>query len=87
MLIQAGANTRSHGGGYSEAHTGDGTITERGRTITISAANGIFASGNLYVTGAGNSWIRITGGAGGGGGGLTSPLTTKGDLWGYDTLC
>lgn len=80
VFIQAGSR-----GGYAYAHTGDGTISERGRTMTLSAANGIFASGNLYVTGAGNSWIRITGGAGGGGGGLTSPLTTKGDLWGYDT--
>ena len=79
VFIQAGSR-----GSYVRPHTGDGTLTERGRTMTLSAANGIFASGNLYVTGAGNSWIRITGGAGGGGG-LTSPLTTKGDLWGYDT--
>ena len=37
----------------------------------------------LYITGAAG-WTQITGGAGGGGG-LTSPLTTKGDIWGYST--
>ena len=37
----------------------------------------------LYITGAAG-WTQITGGAGGGGG-LTSPLTTKGAIWGYST--
>src|SRR5207253_180841 len=29
-------------------------------------------------------WVKL-GATGGGGGGSTSPLTTKGDLWGYNT--
>ena len=36
----------------------------------------------LYVTGAAG-WIQVTGA--GGGGGDSSPLTTKGDLYGFDT--
>ena len=40
-------------------------------------------SGKLYITGGNGDWVQLTGN--GGGGGDSSPLTTKGDLYGFDT--
>ena len=40
-------------------------------------------SGKFYITGGDGNWLQITGA--GGGGGDSSPLTTKGDLYGFTT--
>ena len=39
----------------------------------------------LYTEDEGGNWYFVLATAGSGGGGTPSPLTTKGDIWGYDT--
>jgi hypothetical protein len=61
-----------------------------GATASGAPASGTFAVGDFVVDHSGSAWVCTVAGSPGTwvelGGGGSSPLTTKGDLWGYSTV-
>ena len=78
----AGVLTNDGAGGLSWVSGGGLSVTDG--TTTVSGVTSIDFTSGATVTDGGGGLAQIAI-AGGGGGGLTSPLTTKGDIWAYST--
>jgi hypothetical protein len=82
-VLVVNTNTQGHVD-WGAAAGGNAKITTQDEGIQLSATVDTlnFVGAGVTATGAGaTTTITIPGG----GGGSTSPLTTKGDVWGYDT--
>lgn len=82
-LGSTGSATPETSGQYQTGNilTPDGVTVQLDGTVDINAVPSVTLIFDITAAGYG-AWRVISGG---GGGGATSPLTTKGDLWGYDT--